>query len=351
MKQPLQLSLIICTYRRAREVQNLLGALGAQTRAPDETIVVDASPDGETEKVVRAFCAKQVVPNLRYFKAPPEQRGLTRQRNYGIARAAGEVVAFLDDDTIPEPDYFAATLDCFERHPEAVAVGGYITNEVEWQRANGHAHAPGGAVYKWGAWERREAVRWRLRESFGLASELPPGWMPPAGHGRPIGYLPPDGEDHRVEFLMGCSFAWRREVFTRRRFSTYFAGYGLYEDMDFCVGAAQDGALYLCTRARLAHHHAPAGRPNQFRYGEMVVRNGWLVWRKRWPQPPLRERVRWWSTTVLLWLCQLGDAVRGPQRAQALTEACGRACGMASVLWNSPGDDSAHGLEAEHTDG
>lgn len=336
-RRPARLSLVICTYRRAPEVEKLLSALGAQTRLPDETLVIDASPDQETEQAVAAFIETGALPGLRYFKAPPAERGLTRQRNYGVARAGGDLIAFLDDDTIPEPEYFAETIACFEQHREAVGVGGYITNEVEWRPANGHRHRPG-TVYKWGAWERREAYRWRLRQRLGLASELPPGWVPPAGHARPIGYLPPDGEDHRVEFLMGCSFTWRREVFRRQRFSPYFEGYGLYEDLDFCVRAAQDAPLYLCTRARLAHYHAPAGRPNQFRYGEMVVRNGWLVWRRRWPQPRLSDRARWWGTTLLLALCQFGEAVRGPFRAQALTEACGRVCGMASVLWSEPAE-------------
>ncbi len=315
----------------------LLDALGAQKSIPDETLVVDASPDAETEKVVQAFVEKGELKSLTYYKAPPAHRGLTLQRNYGIERAGGDIIAFLDDDTIPEPEYFAETIACFERHPEARGVGGFITNEVEWRRANGHTHPPG-TIFTWGAWERREALRWRLRHRLGLASPLPPGWVPPSGHGRPVGYLPPDGEDYQVEFLMGCSFAWRREVFRHQRFSAYFEGYGLYEDLDFCVRAAQAAPLYLCTRARLAHYHAPSGRPNQFNYGEMVVRNGWLVWRRRWPQPPRTARLRWWATTALLTLCQLGEAVRGPERAQALTEACGRLSGMASVLWKRPED-------------
>src|SRR5919202_6152713 len=108
--------------------------------------------------------------------------------------------------------------------------------------------------------------------------------------------------------------------------------------MDFCVRAAEDGPLYLSTRARLAHYHAPAGRPSRFRYGLMVVRNGWFVWRRRHPRPPLGARTRWWATTALLAACQLADAVRGPERRQELAELLGRACGMASLLWRTPKD-------------
>jgi len=344
MNDGLELSLIVCTYRRPREVERLLRAVAAQSRVPDETLIVDGSPEDETERVVRALMCEGdgegVVRGLKYFRVPPAERGLTRQRNYGVARARCRVVAFVDDDIVPEADYFAETLACFGRHPEAAGVGGFITNEVEWRQSDGGVRAPS-SLYRSGAWERREAYRWRLRKLLGLASELPPGWMPAAGHGRPVGYLPPDGRDHAVEFLMGCSFAFRREVFARRRFSSYFEGYGLYEDMDFCVRAAEDGPLYLATGARLAHYHAPAGRPSRFRYGLMVVRNGWFVWRRRHPQPPLGARSRWWATTALLAACQLADAVRGPERRQELAEVFGRVWGMASVLWRAPEDACA----------
>jgi GT2 family glycosyltransferase len=294
-------------------------------------LVVDASADGETEEAARTFAG------VSYSRVPPEERGLTRQRNWGIARTRGELVSFLDDDTVPEPGYFAEVEACFGRHPEAVGVGGYIANEVDWRRGTGQ---PSLSVYREGEWERREDYRWRLRRLAGLDSAARPGWMPAAGHGRPTGFVPPDGEDHPVEFFMGGAATWRRGLLERVRFAPWFEGYGLYEDMDFCLRAGREGSLWLCTRARLAHLHDAAGRPNRFRYGEMVVRNGWRVWRLRWPSPPWPDRGRWWATTLLLALCRVGDAVRGPGRAAAITEALGRFWGSVSLLWNRPEGDA-----------
>lgn len=328
------LSLIVCTWRRPEAVRRLLAALRDQTCPPAEILVVDASPDSETETVVAA----SGLPGLIYDRVPPEERGLTRQRNRGIARARGEVIAFLDDDTVPEPGYFAELLASFERHPDAVGVGGYIFNEVDWRPARDE----GLGVYRSGAWERREDYRWRLRRLLRLDSPLPAGWMPPSGHPRASGFVPPDGEDHRVELFMGGASAWTRALLERVRFSPWFEGYGLYEDLDFCLRAGREGSLWLCTRARLAHLHDAPGRPNRFRYGGMVVRNGWRVWRLRWPVPAWTDRGRWWATTALLTLCRLGDAVRGPDREAALTEALGRFWGMARTLVAPPraeGDD------------
>jgi GT2 family glycosyltransferase len=326
------LSLVVCTFRRPGPVRRLLESMAAQTRRPDEVLVVDASPDGETEAVVRAF------PGIVYSRVPPEERGLTRQRNWGIARALGERIAFLDDDTVPEPAYFEEVLACFNRHPEAVGVGGYIANEVTWTRAAG-GPAPL-SVFRVGAWERREDYRWRLRRLLGLDSPERPGRMPAMGHARSVGFFPPDGDDHPVELFMGGAATWRRDLLEKVRFSPWFEGYGLYEDLDFCLRASREGSLWLCTRARLAHLHEAAGRPDHFRYGEMTVRNGWRVWRLRWPSPSWPDRGRWWATTLLLVGCRLADAVRGPGRSAAAAEALGRLWGSATLLWNAPREDA-----------
>jgi GT2 family glycosyltransferase len=322
--------LIVCTYRRPEPVRRLLEAVASQTRRPDEVLIVDASSETDTEEAVRGL-------SVIYERVPPEERGLTRQRNWGIARARGDLIAFLDDDTVPEPGYFEEILACFDRHPDAVGVGGYIFNEVDWRRGGGK---PSLSVYRNGEWERREDFRWRLRRIARLDSTLEPGRMPASGHGRPTGFVPPDGADHPVEFFMGGAAAWRRDVLETVRFSPWFQGYGLYEDMDFCLRAGRHGSLWLCTHARLAHLHDAAGRPHPFRYGEMVVRNGWRVWRLRWPSPPWSDRGRWWATTLLLAVCRLGDAVRGPERTAALSEALGRFWGSISLLWDRPKGDA-----------
>jgi GT2 family glycosyltransferase len=337
MNDGLTSSLVICTYRRAEQVRRLLAALSEQTRIPDEIVVVDASPDDETRQVVLGSTNEVFSGRLHYHHPPLESRGLTRQRNYGIEHSTGAIVAFLDDDTVPEPEYFAEVLACFARRPDAIGVGGYIANETTWWPAD-QASSRSLALYRRDGWARREDFRWRLRRVLGLASPYPPGWMPPSGHGRPVSFLPPDGREYCVEFVMGGVSAWRRQVFETHKFSRYFEGYGLYEDLDFCVRAGRDAPLYLTTRARVAHHHAPSGRPNPFRYGVMVVRNGWYVWRVRWPSPSLPDRARWWATTLLLTSCQAIDGLSGRSFRRSLTEAAGRTWGALTLLWSLPGE-------------
>lgn len=331
-----RLSLIVCTYRRPASVVRLLDAIAAQEQRPDEVLIIDGSPDDKTAKAVAALAADTPTPT--YHAVGPNERGLTRQRNVGLSKAAGELIAFLDDDTVPERAYFRHILACFAAHPQAIGVGGYPINEVAWQPVQRPHERPPLGVFRQGGWERREDYRWRLRKLLGLASPAPPGWMPPSGHARPLGCLPPDGDSHRVEFLFGGASTWRREALAATRFSPYFAGYGLYEDLDFCLRIRDQGELYLCTAAHLHHLHDPAGRPASLRYGSMVVRNGWLVWRRRWPHPSHRDRLRWWAVTLLLTLCRLADALRGAGSRAALAEAMGRSWGIMTVLVHPPHD-------------
>lgn len=324
----LKISLIICTYQRPDEVRRLLEALAKQTLLPDEIIIVDGSLDDKTGKIIKEI-AVTFHRRLVYILVDENDRGLTRQRNVGIKNATGEIVAFLDDDTIPNINYFEEIIVCFDRHPEAVGVGGQITTNIKWKQATTDAK-PSLSVYRLEDWVRSDGIRWRLRKIFGLDSNLPPGWMPSFGHGRSAGY-PPTGNDYPVEFIMGGASAWKRSLFSQIQFSHYFEGYGLYEDLDFSIRANRLGKIFVCTRAQLEHHHASGGRPDRFKYGKMVERNGWYVWRQRWPSPAVIDQVKYWAISFLLGILRLIDL-----RGGGPEEAFGRMVGAFSVFLNPP---------------
>src|SRR5690606_9305811 len=123
-------SLIICTYMRPGPLKRLLESVMEQSRLPDEVLVVDGSTDAATREMLE----KTNFSRLKYFQVDEAHRGLTRQRNYGIQQLADDtaVVCFLDDDTVLEPDYFEQLLSTYLKFPDALAVGGYIVNEVAW---------------------------------------------------------------------------------------------------------------------------------------------------------------------------------------------------------------------------
>lgn len=329
----MKFTLIICTYMRPQPLLQLLQSVQKQTVYPDEILIIDGSTNTETEITLQ----ENHFINLSYFLVPSIHRGLTKQRNYGIERVGKdiEIVCFLDDDTVLESDYLEELLRTYQIHPEALGVGGYIINETkcEWAGDNYQAKID---EYFFDGWKRKDGSRFVLRKKLGLDSDCPPGFLPLFSHGRSVSFLPPSGKIYEVEQLMGGVSSFRREVFRKLQFSSYFEGYGLYEDTDFTLRVAKIGKLYLNTAAKVSHFHNPSGRPNQYQYGKMVVRNGWYVWRIKNPKPSLNSKLKWNLITILLTLIRFSNIVTTSKTKEAFTEALGRTIGWWSLWVDKP---------------
>ncbi|MBP2283026.1 GT2 family glycosyltransferase [Flavobacterium sp. CG_23.5] len=329
----MKFSLIVCTYLRPLPLMKLLQSVQIQTLYPDEILIIDGSTNKETTLVLKENNFK----NLSYFLVSKEYRGLTKQRNYGIAKVKHDIdiICFLDDDIVLEQDYFEQLLKTYELHPEALGAGGYIIDETKCEFV-GNDYEPTINEFYFDGWKRKDGSRFIMRKKLGLDSDCPPGFSTLYSHGRSVGFLPPSGKIYEVEQLMGGVSSYRKKIFETLQFSTYFEGYGLYEDADFSIRVAKTGKLYSNTAARLHHCHEASGRPNQYKYGKMVVRNGWYVWRVKNPNPLLNAKIKWNSITILLTLIRFSNAVTTNKRKEALTEALGRTVGWWSLLFNTP---------------
>jgi hypothetical protein len=90
------------------------------------------------------------------------------------------------------------------------------------------------------------------------------------------------------------------------------------------------------TAAQLSHFHNPSGRPNQYQYGKMVVRNGYYVWRVKNPNPTFNAKLKWHAITLLLMTIRFTNTFTTNKRKEAFTEALGRKMGWLSLFWNEP---------------
>jgi GT2 family glycosyltransferase len=329
----MKFSLIICTYMRPRSVLQLLQSVQEQTLYPDEILIIDGSTNQETALILE----ENQFQHLHYFAVPPTHRGLTKQRNYGIERIGTtmEVVCFLDDDTVLEQVYFEEIIKTFEEHQDVSGVGGVAINENSWTLAEPNKKYDSRRYYLWEGFVYKEGQRNVVRNYLGLQSNLEPGRMPDYSHGKTCGF-PLNGKTYEVDLLIGMSFAYRRKVVDSIRFSSYFEGYGLYEDADFSIRALPFGKNVINTKAQLSHYHHPSGRPNQYRYGKMVVRNGWYVWRVKNPKPSLNAKIKWHSITILLAFIRFSNTFTTNKKKEALTEALGRTIGWWSLWIDKP---------------
>lgn len=318
---------------RPKPLLQLLQSVRGQSLYPDEILIIDGSINTETEQILN----HNPFQNLKYFLVPKEHRGLTKQRNFGISKVSqnSDIVCFLDDDTVLEKDYFEQLLNIYKVYPEALGAGGYIHNEMKWEHV-GVNYQPKVSEFYFDGWKRKDGNRFILRKKLGLDSDCLPGFSPSFSHGRSVGFLPPSDKIYEVEQLMGGVSSFRKSVFEKFRFSTYFEGYGLYEDADFCLRVAKTGSLYLNTKAKLNHYHAASGRPNQYQYGKMVVRNGWYVWRVKNPKPNTIDFFKWHAITILLIIIRFNNIFTITKRKEAFTEALGRTIGWWSLLFKNP---------------
>lgn len=326
-------TLIVCTYMRPDPLLNLLNSVKVQTLYPNEILIID----GSTNEDSKAIFEQNSFQSLTYFQVDKEHRGLTKQRNFGVSKVSNdsEVICFLDDDTSLEPTYFEEIIQAYKSDTDIIGVAGIAINENNWIKKEPNQKYSKYKYYEFEDYVYPYGSRNVLRNILGLQSNLGPGRMPEFSHGRTCGF-PLTDKIYEVDLLIGMSFSFKRKVFESIQFSQYFEGYGLYEDADFSIRALQFGKNVIATTAKLSHYHNQLGRPNKYQYGKMVTRNGWYVWRIKYPRPSLKAKFKWNAIILLLAFIRFSNIFTTNKRQEAFTEFSGRIIGWLSLFINKP---------------
>ncbi|MCH0539517.1 glycosyltransferase family 2 protein [Streptomyces sp. MUM 203J] len=115
-------SVVICVYTEDRwaDILAAVDSVRLQSRSALETLlVVDHNPP-LLERLAEEYGGEAARVRVLANTGP---RGLSAGRNTGIAAARGDVVAFLDDDAVAEPDWLRH-FDAAYDDPDVMAVGG-----------------------------------------------------------------------------------------------------------------------------------------------------------------------------------------------------------------------------------
>lgn len=104
----MQITVVIPTYQRPLLLQNCLKALAQQSlnKSAFEVIVVSDGPDEQTAELVGKFKSEG---NFKYLHLL-EKRGPAAARNLGWLCARAPVIAFTDDDTLPDRHWLESFL-------------------------------------------------------------------------------------------------------------------------------------------------------------------------------------------------------------------------------------------------
>ena len=278
-----EISVVVCTYtaRRWDGLGANIAALQAQTLRPREILVVVDHEPSLLERIGSELPGTIALPSA----GPP---GLAGSRNTGARAATGGVVAFVDDDAVPEPDWLLRLAEPYE-DADVAAVGG-------------------GIIPDW-------------------AGVRPP-WFPPEFDwvvGCTYRGLPE--ERATVRNLIGANMSFRREVFEHLEF---FSGLGHAhgrslggEETDFCIRLSKTlpGSRIVYEPAARVWHHVPSDRARfayfmQRCYSEGVSKG--VLAQRVGSRTGLASERAYVRAIPLAALRSLGQAVRTRRPASAL---------------------------------
>lgn len=263
-------TVIVITLQRPDYLRRCLECLQAQTRLPDQVIVVDSSRDDLSREVAADF------PSVEYVRNETGFGRMTASRNLALGYATGDVIAFLDDDSFAHPTWLEKLLETYQS-PDVKIVGGRALNAMPNEATIG--------VNEIGRITRSGVVTGNFAADPGRVIE--------------------------VDHIIGCNMSFHREVLARLGgFRTDFPGHqGLREDTDMCLRAAGLGYKLLFNPAAVVDHvGAPLARGRRFdvKYVFYTVQNTCLMLQRNYGA----GNSRFWRYLVEISGETLYDAVR-----------------------------------------
>jgi glycosyltransferase involved in cell wall biosynthesis len=114
----IRFSVVINTYNRASALAKTLEVLRRQTYQEFEVVVVNGPSTDATSTILSDY-----AEDVKIAHCPVRKLGVSR--NIGIDNAAGEIVAFIDDDAVPEFSWLEKLAIAYA-DPLVAAAGGYV---------------------------------------------------------------------------------------------------------------------------------------------------------------------------------------------------------------------------------
>jgi len=119
-----KVSIVICTCERTASLTKTLLSLNRLVNDNFEVVIVDASHTAVTVDMVSSIC-KTLDYCLKLEQV--QILNISVSRNSGIKAASGSIIAFLDDDAIPPPQWLDELLSTYSLHGDKCAgVGGVV---------------------------------------------------------------------------------------------------------------------------------------------------------------------------------------------------------------------------------
>lgn len=230
----MDISIVIATYRRPELLADCLESVLSQEYPSGqyEVIVVSDGPCDEGSRRVLESRALR-YPHLRYFELG-SARGPAAARNFGLAQARGDVVAFTDDDCVAEKSWIGRLMETYRNDPQIHVVGGATLVDP--------------------------------RALYVLVGQVLSN--------NAIHLVAPEGLE--MIFFPTCNFSAKRKVLEEEKFNEAFplpAG----EDMEFCWRLRKKGLLFFWNQEARVFHKRPNTLRSFLRQAYLYGRGNYLV--------------------------------------------------------------------------
>ncbi len=299
-----RIAIVICTKDRLGALRETLRSVWAQSRVPDELLIID---DGRMDDAAQGDIARDAAhSNTRFIYHRKYEPGLTRSRNVAAQQASADVLIYLDDDVTCAAnlvDEIAAIMA-----DSRVAA---VSPVIEEPRLGGRTAQLWQLGYRIAGW-------WRVR----------PG-VDAAVRGAPPAML--TWEPQRVCPLMhlsGAAMALRRDVVLANPFDETLTQYALGEDREMGYRLAPSHWMLEARNTSVVHRREIGGRGDPRRFGFMTSRNYLYILTKSCRMSPGRWALIGWS----LLLIGLMHAAWGLVRRDHWLELCGMIEGVRAFV-------------------
>jgi glycosyltransferase involved in cell wall biosynthesis len=229
MNLPL-VSVIIPTYKREQALVDSIEDVLKQDYPHFEVIVVDQTLEHTTE--VESFLqSASDNQQIKWYRV--DWASLPKARNYGVNRAEGEIVIFIDDDVQLEEDYIANHVRNYLNNDRIGGVAGRVFDRMKQSDAQKGA----------------QGYSTELKESLAPeASDPGLAWY----HLDFVYLIKPQ----KIITARGCNMSFRRDIFTKYNiwFDERFRGSAVREESDFCLRIrSTDYHIWFDPEAKLVH--------------------------------------------------------------------------------------------------
>jgi glycogen(starch) synthase len=208
------ISIVINTLNRGPVLQKTLESFRwLKYPGQFEVVVVNGPSTDNSDEVIASW-----APHIRAGKC--DFANLSVSRNVGICMAQGDIVAFIDDDAIPEPEWLLQLAEAY-RDPVVGAVGGLVYNHTGYDFQ----------------------YRYCLVDRFGNADLTPEGPTPHLSFPK----------SYKFPHLLGCNSSFRRSALLEVQGFDEEYEYFL-DETDVCLRIVDAGYIIAQLPCAYVHH-------------------------------------------------------------------------------------------------